>query len=78
MGFALYIAGGAVLGAIIGSILEKIFMKNTKTHGVIEVDHNTEMCKVRITSSDLSDRKTKKAIFVVNHDVKISRDEQSL
>lgn len=68
----------ALGGAIIGIFVVMLLAMNDKTHGVIDVDHNTQQCKVRITSADLSDRKTKKAVFKVNHDVKISREEQIL
>ena len=78
MEVALFIAGGAAIGAVIGSVIEKLMKKHTKTHGVIDVDHNTEQCKIRITSAELSDRRTKKAIFTINHDAKISREEQVL
>lgn len=67
-----------VLGAITGFIISIIFKTRSKTYGVIEVDHNTQQCKFRITSADLSNRGTKKAIFKVNHDVQISREEQIL
>ena len=78
MEWMLFPIGGILLGAIVGSLLEKYVKKHTKTHGVIDVDHNTGQCKVKITSADLSDRKTKKAIFTINHDAKISREEHIL
>lgn len=74
MEFVLLPIGGAIIGIIASKWLEN----HTKTHGVIDVDHNTEQCTFRITSTELSDRKTKKAVFVINHDARISREEQSL
>ena len=68
------LAGGVIAGVILDRLLEK----RIRTCGIIEIDHHTEQCKVHITSADLSDRKTKKAIFLINHDVKISREEQML
>lgn len=74
MEFALLTLGGVLLGVF----AEKIYENHMKTHGVIEVDHDTEQCKIHITSDELSNRKTKKVIFIVNHDAKISREEQIL
>ena len=68
----------AIGGAIIGSLLNELWHIRSKTHGIIEVDHDTEQCKIHITSNDLSNRKTKKAVFKINHDAKISRDEHTL
>ena len=70
---------GFTIGGLLGGFISAaIFDIRHKTHGVIEVDHDTGQCKVRITSAELSDYKTKKAIFKVTHDAKISREEQVL
>ena len=68
----------AIGGAIIGIMSVLLLALKNKTHGIIEVDHNTEQCKIRITSAELSNRKTKKVIFTVNHDARISRENQTL
>ena len=68
----------AIGGMILGVLLITILALKDKTHGYIDVDHETQQCRFHITSADLSDRRTKKAIFKINHDVKISREEQSL
>lgn len=65
--------GGAILGLLVSIILE-----TRKTHGIIEVDHDTKQCKIHMISEDLLSRKTKKAIFVIDHDAAISREEQIL
>lgn len=70
----LALVGGAVGGVLIGFIIEK----HSKICGVIDVDHRTGMCQVRITSADLSNRKSKTAVFKINHDSVISREEQTL
>ena len=70
----LFLAGGVVIGAV----MRIPFDRRTKTHGIIEVDHDTAQCKVRITSKELADRKTKKAIFIIDHDATISREEHIL
>ena len=70
----LFLVGGIILGIVISII----FKSKNKIYGVIEVDHNTDMCKVHITSDELSNPNSKKAIFVIDHDGKISREEQGL
>lgn len=70
----LYFIGGVVLGVII----MLIHRSRERIHGIVHVDHDTEQCIFSLTSDQLSDRKKKIAVFVINHDAKISRDEQSL
>lgn len=70
----LYFIGGVLLGIV----FMKIHSARERIYGVIEVDHETEQCKVCITSEELSDPKKKIASFVIKHDAKISREKQSL
>lgn len=70
----IFLAGG-VIG---GFVLAKITGRHSKIYGVIDVDHQNELCKVHITSAELSDRRSKKAVFKINHDVVLSREEQIL
>lgn len=65
-------------GILLGVLLSEIAKRQEKVHGVIEIDHDTEQCRFLITSAELSERKTKTAIFIVKHDAKISREEQGL
>ena len=65
-------------GVIIGTIFTMIFKKYNKTFGIIDVDHSNGLCKIHITSEELSNYKTKKAIFTINHGAIISREEQTL
>lgn len=65
-------------GWIIGRIFHWAWKRKEKICGVIEVDHDTEQCKVHISSDELSNRKSKKAVFEIKHDAKISREKQSL
>lgn len=65
-------------GIIVGIIFMKILQRNEIIHGIVHVDHNTEQCIFSLTSDQLSDRKKKTAVFVINHDANISREEQSL
>lgn len=68
----------AIIGFIIGFIFKKIIDLKAETYGIIEIDENTQMCKIKITSSDLGNPKTKKAIFNIVHGSNISRDNPSL
>ena len=70
----LYFIGGVLLGVV----FMKIRSARERIHGVIEVDHQTEQCKIHITSEELSNPKKKIAAFVIKHDAKISREKQSL
>lgn len=72
----LYFVSGLLLGIIITSIT--ISINNHKTHGIIEVDHASGQCIVRITSDEVADIKNKKSVFNINHNAVISREEQSL
>ena len=65
-------------GVIIGLIISRIMRNRERIHGIIHVDHETEQCVFSLTSSDLSDRKKKIAVFVINHNANISRKEQGL
>lgn len=69
-----FFIGGVILG-IIGTL---IFKSRERIHGRIHIDHETEQCIFQITSDKVSDRKKKIAVFYINHDANISRDEQSL
>lgn len=67
-----------VIGWLIGYIVALIRLAKNQIHGVIEVDHNTGMCRVRIASDGLQDKTRKTATFAVEHDAMISRNEQAL
>lgn len=61
-------------GVVLGIILTLIHKSREKIHGVIHIDHNTEQCVFCLTNEELSNRKTKTAVFVVNHDATLSRE----
>lgn len=70
----LFFIGGVLLGVIFSRILRN----RERIHGVIHIDHTTEQCVFNITSNELSNPKKKIAVFVINHDAEISREEQGL
>ena len=61
-----------ILGILIGLLLSQFIFG--KYVGIIEVDHKTKLCKIRITSADLDNKHCKKVIFKVVHTANI-RDE---
>ena len=81
MGIIIFIGG-----VIVGIVITIIFNVRAKTYGIIRVDHNIESCFIEMASTDLADRKIKKAIFIIDHNANltrhgnadISREEQSL
>ena len=78
MSLIVYIIGGYIIGSIITLLYLTIHDKHEKISGVIQVDAKNNLCKVMITSKELSDSRVKKAIFLVDHEVDLSREEQSL
>ena len=70
----IFVTGGMIIGFVVGRIIER----RNKIHGIVEVDHDTQQCIFRITSDELSNRKAKKVMFAIDHNAKISREEQVL
>lgn len=73
MEFILF-SGGVLLG-IFGTL---IYKTRERIHGVIHIDHETDQCIFNITSEEVSKRNKKIAVFYINHDANISREEQGL
>lgn len=73
-----YLLIGIILGMILSIIYNIIKSYFNKPLGVIEVDIQSNLCKFRITSGKLSDKHTKKAVFIVKHDIDLSREEHIL
>lgn len=63
----LYFCFGLLIGIIWCSIINFIASKRKKIYGYINVDTSKNLCEVHITSSELSDEKTKEVLFRVNH-----------
>lgn len=66
------------IGFALGCTITLLINSRCKIHGFVEVDHNTRECKFHLSSGELSDRKSKKIVFEVRHDVEVSREEQGL
>ena len=71
-----------LLGIIAGISISVIFtyFKNrySKIAGLIEVDIRSKLWKVQVSSTELGDLKTKKAVFKGGHGGDLSREEQML
>lgn len=65
-------------GIILGIISTLVYKSRERIHGVVHIDHNTEQCVFEITSKELSNHKKKIAVFYVDHNADISREEQTL
>lgn len=78
----LFLLGG-FLGGFVFAFLNDVI---NSTYGIITVDHENNLCRVQITNEDLNNRKTKRAVFKVEHseklydtfEVKNSRDKHTL
>ncbi len=71
--FAIYL-----LGIIIGVIITVIHYNFEKINGVIVVDHKTEQCVIKTLSQDLTDIRKKRAVFYIDHNGKLPRENHSL
>lgn len=70
-----------ILGIIIGAMIRTMFYNSELIHGVIDVDHNTKLCRFHISSQEISNYETKTVKFLVNHNAKLemdTRDEHTL
>lgn len=64
-----------LMGIIIGIVVRKIIEKRHKVIGVVQVDHETGLCKFCITSEDLANIKCKKVLLNVDHNAIITEQE---
>ena len=64
-----------ILGIIVGMIILKIITNSRTVTGVVQIDHETGLCRFKITNETLSDTKCQKVIFDVQHDAKISDED---
>lgn len=65
-------------GLILGVVSTLIFKSRERIHGIIHVDHKTEQCIFNISSDELKNTNAKIAVFYINHNADISREEQML
>ena len=64
-----------ILGIIVGMIILKIITNSRIVTGVVQIDHETGLCRFKITNETLSNPKCQRVIFDVQHDAKISDED---
>lgn len=67
-----------LIGFLTGVVAFSIIKRKNEIHGNIDIDNVTGLCRFKITSNKLADPHKKYAIFKINHNAEISRDEQLL
>lgn len=60
-----------LIGIIIGIIFMVLKNKIKQTQGIIQVDEKKNLCRILVTSADLSNFKCKKVLFKVEHNIDI-------
>ena len=70
----IFFAGGVLVG--IGSSM--LYKKRKYLDGIIDIDHDNNIYKIRMISKDVVDNRKIKAAFLLNHNANISREEQVL
>lgn len=69
---------GIVLSFIFGCVFQIIYSLRYYGYGNIDVDSETQQCRVHLNPADLGNSKIKKVILRVNHNVSITREEHTL
>jgi hypothetical protein len=70
----IFFIGGVILG-VIGTL---IYRSRERIHGVVHIDHKTKQCTCNLISDEVMNVKKKIAVFIINHQAEISREEQGL
>lgn len=69
---------GVFISFLVGCIFQVLWNLRYYGYGYIDVDPNTEQCRVHLNPNDLGNKKIKKVILKVNHDINISREDHVL
>ena len=64
-----------ILVVIVGTIILKIVNNSRIVTGIVQIDHETGLCRFKITNETLSNPKCQRVIFDVQHDAKISDED---
>lgn len=67
----LYLLGGFISGSICTLFIIHIFNLRTKTVGILDVDTQTKLCRIRMTSDEVANPQIKKVLLTVKHDVPV-------
>lgn len=63
------------LGSAFGVIFRAIWDDRKKVTGVVQIDHNSGLCRFCVTNEQLSNPKCKKVVFIIEHDAVITDDD---
>ena len=66
------------IGLIIGMIIMIVIYKHQTTYGEIKIDHYSELIGIFADKDELKILYKKRAIFTIDHNAVISRDEHIL
>ena len=64
-----------IAGIIIGMMTQHDLEKRHTVIGVVQIDHETGLCRFWITKDDLSNPKCKRVVCEVQHDAKITEQD---
>ncbi len=64
-----------VVGILIGIRIRSVMNRNERVVGVVQIDHETGLCRFLITKEQLSDLKCNKVLFTVEHNAVITDDD---
>lgn len=67
-----------IIGLFIGSFITLIHFQREKITGILVVDHQTEQCYAKILNDDITKLTKKRAVFLIDHNGNISRQDHTL
>lgn len=76
MGVVIFFLLGVLIGIFIGRSIDNWKIDNIQ--GIIDIDHDNNFYQIHSISKDVVDKKKTAARFAINHNYKISREEQIL
>lgn len=69
---------GILFSFLLGCIFQILWSLRYYGYGNIDVDPQTQQCRVHLNPNDLGNPKIKKVILRVNHNISITREEHTL
>ena len=66
-----------IIGVLVGIWIRSHIITDRKAIGVVQIDHNTGLCRFVVERDDLSNKKCNKAVFNIEHNAIIKNDDDS-
>ena len=63
---------------LFGILIDRFILRKEEVHGKVYIDEKTGLCRFKLESDDIANLKTKKAVFKIYHNSRVSRDEHTL